>query len=152
MTGKKVLTGLLAAAVVLACPGVTALAEEGQETPAAEAPAPEKTPEELAAEEEARRNAIYEIVPDSNNLPGWPEGPKVHAASAIVMDMESGAVLYAKSAEEQHFPASITKLMTTLVALETGEPDDPVTFTEDSISFPDWEMPVSECWQASSSA
>lgn len=138
MIVKKVLAGVLTAAVLLACPRLTVVAEEGQETPAAEsgqAPAPEKTPEELAAEEEARKNAIYEMVPDSNNLPGWPEGPKVHAASAVVVDMESGAVLYAKAAEEQHFPASITKLMTTLVALETGEPDDTVTFTENSISF-----------------
>lgn len=135
MTGKRVLAGALAAVLFAVCPGLTAVAEEGQETPAAEVPQPEKTPEELAAEEEARRNAIYETVPDSNHLPGWPEGPKVHAASAIVMDMESGAVLYAKAAEEQHFPASITKLLTTLVALETGEPDDTVTFTEDSISF-----------------
>lgn len=138
MTGKRVLTGVLAAVLLAAGPGLTALAEEGQEAPAAEgaeAPQSEKTPEELAAEEEARKNAIYETVPDSNQLPGWPEGPKVHAASAIVMDMESGAVLYAKAAEEQHFPASITKLMTTLVALETGEPDDTVTFSEDSISF-----------------
>lgn len=136
MIVKRVLTGFLAAVVLMACPGLTAYAEEGQEAqPAEAAPAPEKTPEELAAEEEARRNAIYEIIPDSNNLPGWPEGPKVHAASAIVIDMESGAVLYAKAAEEQHFPASITKLMTTLVALETGQPDDPVIFTEDSISF-----------------
>ena len=138
MTGKRVLAGVLAAALLAVSPGFTAFAEEGQETTAAdgaEAPQPEKTPEELAAEEEARKNAIYETIPDSNQLPGWPEGPKVHAASAIVMDMESGAVLYAKAAEEQHFPASITKLLTTLVALETGEPDDTVTFTEDSISF-----------------
>lgn len=138
MIGKRVLAGAAAAVLLAVCPGLTVLAEEGQEAPAAEgaeAPQPEKTPEELAAEEEARRNAIYEIIPDSNNLPGWPEGPKVHAASAIVMDMESGAVLYAKAAEEQHFPASITKLLTTLVALETGEPDDTVTFTESSISF-----------------
>lgn len=138
MIGKKILAGAMAALLLAACPGLESCAEEGQETPAAEgaeAPQPEKTPEELAAEEEARKNAIYEIVPDSNNLPGWPEGPKVHAASAIVMDMESGAVLYAKAAEEQHFPASITKLLTTLVALETGEPDDTVTFSEDSISF-----------------
>lgn len=138
MIGKRILAGAMAALLLAACPGLESCAEEGQEAPAAEgteAPQPEKTPEELAAEEEARKNAIYEIVPDSNNLPGWPEGPKVHAASAIVMDMESGAVLYAKAAEEQHFPASITKLLTTLVALETGEPDDTVTFSEDSISF-----------------
>lgn len=139
MVGKKILTGILAAAVLAACPSVSVLAVAGTEagTEAAEGTqeGQEKTPEELAAEEEARKNAIYETVPDSNNLPGWPEGPKVHAASAIVMDMESGAVLYAKAAEEQHFPASITKLLTTLVALEVGEPDDTVTFTEDSISF-----------------
>ncbi len=138
MIGKRILAGAMAALLLAACPGLESCAEEGQEAPAAEgteAPQPEKTPEELAAEEEARKNAIYEIIPDSNNLPGWPEGPKVHAASAIVMDMESGAVLYAKAAEEQHFPASITKLLTTLVALETGEPDDTVTFSEDSISF-----------------
>lgn len=138
MIGKKILAGAMAAVILAACPGLNVCAEEGQEAAAAEgaeASQPEKTPEELAAEEEARRNAIYEIIPDSNNLPGWPEGPKVYAASAIVMDMESGAVLYAKAAEEQHFPASITKLLTTLVALETGEPDDTVTFTEDSISF-----------------
>lgn len=139
MAGKKILTGILAAAILAACPSISALAVAGTAagTEAAESTqeGQEKTPEELAAEEEARRNAIYEIVPDSNNLPGWPEGPKVHAASAIVMDMESGAVLYAKAAEEQHFPASITKLLTTLVALEVGEPDDTVAFTEDSVSF-----------------
>lgn len=139
MVGKKIIAGILAAAVLAAGPSISALAVAGTEagTEAAEGTqeGQEKTPEELAAEEEARRNAIYETVPDSNNLPGWPEGPKVHAASAIVMDMESGAVLYAKAAEEQHFPASITKLLTTLVALEVGEPDDTVAFTEDSISF-----------------
>lgn len=139
MAVKKFLTGLLAAAVLAAGPSLSALATAGTEAAGQESAQtdqePEKTPEELAAEEEARRNAIYEIVPDSNNLPGWPEGPKVHAASAVVMDMESGAVLYAKAAEEQHVPASITKLLTTLVALEVGEPDDTVTFTEDSVSF-----------------
>lgn len=138
MAVKKVLTGILAAMVIAAGPSISALAVAGTDASGTEEgaqPAQEKTPEELAAEEEARKNAIYETVPETNNLPGWPEGPKVHAASAIVMDMESGAVLYAKAAEEQHFPASITKLLTTLVALEVGEPDDTVTFTEDSVSF-----------------
>lgn len=139
MVGKKILIGILTAAVLAASPSISVLAVAGPESGAEAAEGTqegqEKTEEELAAEEEARKNAIYETLPDSNHLPGWPEGPKVHAASAIVMDMESGAVLYAKAAEEQHFPASITKLLTTLVALEVGEPDDTVTFTEDSISF-----------------
>lgn len=94
-----------------------------------------KTPEEIAAEEEARKQAAYEMNVDSNQIAGWPEGPKVYADSAIVMDMESGAVLYEKRAEEQHYPASITKLLTTLVALEEGELSDTVTFTENSVNF-----------------
>ena len=40
-----------------------------------------------------------------------------------------------KKADERHYPASITKLMTALVALENSEPDDEVLFSEDSVSF-----------------
>ena len=50
------------------------------------------------------------------------------AASAILIDGESGRVLYAQNAEEERPIASITKLMTALVALESGKSlDDVVT-------------------------
>src|SRR3954467_15686325 len=39
------------------------------------------------------------------------------AAPALVVDVESGKVLYAERATDPWFPASITKLMTTYVAL-----------------------------------
>ena len=45
-------------------------------------------------------------------------GPSVSAASAILVDGESGRVLYAKNAHEPRPIASITKLMTALVAAE----------------------------------
>lgn len=79
--------------------------------------------------------AAYDIVPDTNNIRGWPQGPHVYGNSAVVVDMDSGAVLYGKKADERHYPASITKLMTALVALENSEPDDEVLFSEDSVSF-----------------
>lgn len=79
--------------------------------------------------------ASYDTVPDTNNIQGWPQGPHVYGNSAVVMDMDSGAVLYGKKADERHYPASITKLMTALVALENSEPDDEVLFSEDSVSF-----------------
>ena len=79
--------------------------------------------------------AAYDIVPDTNNIRGWPQGPHVYGNSAVVVDMDSGAVLYGKMADERHYPASITKLMTALVALENSEPDDEVLFSQDSVSF-----------------
>ena len=79
--------------------------------------------------------AAYDIVPDTNNIRGWPQGPHVYGNSALVVDMDSGAVLYGKKADERHYPASITKLMTALVALENSEPDDEVLFSQDSVSF-----------------
>ena len=79
--------------------------------------------------------ASYDIVPDTNNIQGWPQGPHVYGGSAIVMDMDSGAVLYGKKADERHYPASITKILTALVALENSKPDDEVYFSEDSVSF-----------------
>ena len=51
------------------------------------------------------------------------------------MDMNSGAVLYSKQIEKKHYPASITKLLTTLVALDNAELTDTVEFSQDSISF-----------------
>lgn len=79
--------------------------------------------------------ASYDTVPDTNHIQGWPQGPQVYAGSAIVMDINSGAVLYGKKTDDRHYPASITKLLTALVALENSEPDDEVYFSEDSVSF-----------------
>ena len=91
--------------------------------------------EKKAAEEEKEKQESYAVTPDTNVLEDWPKGPNVYGASAIVMDMDSKAILYGKRANERHYPASITKLLTTLVALENAQLTDSITFSEDSISF-----------------
>ena len=48
------------------------------------------------------------------------------AASAILIDAESGRVLYEHNAHEKRYIASITKLMTALVAMESGHSLDEV--------------------------
>ncbi|MBS6764613.1 MAG: D-alanyl-D-alanine carboxypeptidase [Clostridium sp.] len=124
---KRFLFCFLLAAILILSPSVV-LAEDGDTQ--------EKTEEELAAEAEAQEKASsYESKIDTNGLEAWPEGPRVYADSAVVMDMESGAILYGKNMDAKHFPASITKLLTTLVALENADLADKVKFTEDSISF-----------------
>jgi D-alanyl-D-alanine carboxypeptidase (penicillin-binding protein 5/6) len=55
-------------------------------------------------------------------------GPlKISAKSAIVMVASTGEVLFEKNAAEQRYPASTTKMMTIITALEDGKLDDTVT-------------------------
>jgi len=63
----------------------------------------------------------------------WPTGPEVTADSAIVIEATTGTVLYEKNADAQHYPASITKIMTTLLALENSSLDEVVTFSADAV-------------------
>ena len=63
----------------------------------------------------------------------WPEAPRVNAPSAIVMELNSGAILYEKNSDEVNYPASITKIMTTMLALEYCELDEVVTFSADAV-------------------
>ena len=50
--------------------------------------------------------------------PAWAAGPGISAASAILVDAESGRILYEKDAHTRRGIASTTKLMTALVAAE----------------------------------
>ena len=51
----------------------------------------------------------------------------------ILMDADTGVVLYNKGGDEQRYPASITKIMTLLVAVENSTMDEKVTFTETGV-------------------
>lgn len=63
----------------------------------------------------------------------WPEGPAVEGASAIVMEASTGTILYEKNSKEELYPASITKIMTTLLAIENCDLSEKVTFSYDSV-------------------
>lgn len=63
----------------------------------------------------------------------WPEGPSINTPTAIVMEVNSGAVLYDKNSDEVNYPASITKIMTTMLALEYCDLDEVVTFSADAV-------------------
>lgn len=65
----------------------------------------------------------------------WPEGPSINTPSAMLIEVNSGAILYEKNADEVNYPASITKVMTTLLALEHCELDEIVTFSDDAINL-----------------
>ena len=63
----------------------------------------------------------------------WPKGPKVTSSSAIIMEANTGAILYEKKIHDKHYPASITKILTSLIAVENGNMEDTVTFSHDAV-------------------
>lgn len=85
--------------------------------------------------------SVFSLAPTSLARPlnypapviaGLPERgpPEVTAASWILYDASTEAVLGAKNPDEQRAVASITKIMTALVALERGDMDDLVTISQ----------------------
>ncbi|GIN60684.1 D-alanyl-D-alanine carboxypeptidase DacB [Robertmurraya siralis] len=65
------------------------------------------------------------------NIPQTAEASvSVSARNAILMEQESGRVLFEKSAHEKRRIASITKIMTAILAIESGKLEDMVTISE----------------------
>ncbi|MDD4237861.1 MAG: D-alanyl-D-alanine carboxypeptidase [Desulfotomaculaceae bacterium] len=60
--------------------------------------------------------------------------PRVSAGAAVLMDVTTGQLYFTKNATRRADPASLTKLMTAVVALENGKLDDIVTITNRSSS------------------
>lgn len=75
------------------------------------------------------QNGMAYLV-STNEIQGWPQGPDIYAETAVLMDADTGAVLYNKGMDEKRYPASITKIMTCLLALEHSNLDEQVVFTE----------------------
>lgn len=86
--------------------------------------------EEVEEETEEPLPDSYYYPIESNEISGWPQGPQIEAAAATVLDMDTGTFLYSKNATSKQYPASITKIMTTLLLVENCNLDDTITFSE----------------------
>ena len=65
--------------------------------------------------------------------PDWPLDTGCQSEAGIVMDLDSGAVLFAQNIHVQEYPASITKLLAALVVVENASMDEQVTFSHDAV-------------------
>ena len=62
----------------------------------------------------------------------WPDGVMIEAEGGILMDADSGCVIFGKNIHEKYFPASITKILTALVVIENCDLDDTITFSHNA--------------------
>lgn len=133
---KQLLCSVLAFGLVTAVSPAAVCATEGTEPPA----------------------AYYEAV-QTDTLANWPQGPAIYAESGILVDLDTQEILYSKNIDKQLYPASITKVMTTLVAIESSSPEEPVTFSQYALDSIEWDssnigcrlnetLTMEQCWYA----
>lgn len=147
-TKRLLLAGVITCSMLVGCLGEIANAAESDLFVTKAANVKEIPSTEL--------ESVYELPVDSNLLEEWAEGPQIYSEAGIVMDIDSGAILYAKNIDDRHYPASITKIMTALVVFQNYEMDETVSFTWDDVGFleygdahigikPDEEVGMEDC-------
>lgn len=137
--GRRILAAFLMVVIlsVILCGGIC----PGMILTASATEAEEEGDEGLTEQEKAEKaeqelqQQVYAMPVESNGWANWPQGPGTYGEAAIVMEVGTGAILYAKNIDDHHYPASITKVLTALVALENGQLTDTVTFSHDSVAF-----------------
>lgn len=68
--------------------------------------------------------------PEFDYLPDYTKGPTIGATCAVLLEGTTGTVLYAKNEHVRRAPASTTKILTALLALEEGDLKDTVTISQ----------------------
>lgn len=63
----------------------------------------------------------------------WPSEVAIEADGGILMDAETGTILYGKNINEAYYPASITKLLTAQVVLDRCKLDETVEFSQNAV-------------------
>ena len=61
--------------------------------------------------------------------------PLERTRKGLLLDLDDRQVLYSKQALEKVYPASITKIMTAMLALKYGKMDDVVTITQENLDL-----------------
>lgn len=110
---KRFLTGMLCAGILTSQPAVTYAAE-------------------TSATPEAGHSETYSQASDIDSVKGWPTGPNIEGQSAVLMDAVTDTILYSKNAKDKLYPASITKIMTALLACEYLNMDDTITMSQEA--------------------
>ena len=66
-----------------------------------------------------------------------PSGVEITADAAMLVSLDTGEVLYEKNADKKVYPASITKIMTTLLILESDkyDPNAKIAMTEEALDL-----------------
>ena len=97
--------------------------------------------ESVQEAEDGSDETVPESVPEAQNAAAkegfappaplieynFPSDYQVRAKAAVLLEVTTGTVIYGYQLDERLYPASLTKIMTCMLALEYGNPDDILT-------------------------
>ena len=106
-------------------PAAEVWAETGQ---AAEAQAIDQAAE---AQADGQADDLWDVPPAG----GWPTLDEIKADAWLVLDRQTGRTVLEKNADKVMFPASTTKIMTAILALEYGHLDREVTVSRTAVNL-----------------
>ena len=126
------LTGPATARSAYAASTESAAESEAQTEAEAETDAAAQT--EAEAETDAEAQSADSAETSDNDGSAWPEGPdELVSDSAILMEVDTGTIVYDKKMNKKQYPASITKIMTCLLVLENLDLSTKIKFSEEAI-------------------
>lgn len=121
MKKSRILSLALLLALLLNCFSLTALAE------------PDDTSSTVSEPTEPTSSAVTGVTPPPELLDyAVDDTYYVRAKASALIDLDAGALLYGGNIDAQIYPASLTKIMTCMIALERGNLDDILTVSESS--------------------
>lgn len=77
---------------------------------------------------------VLSLLPQGVRADSELQEPVLISEAAILMDADSGQILYGKNMDAPMYPASITKILTGYLALKYGNPADELTVSEEVVN------------------
>ena len=138
MKKTRILVLLLTLLLTLSCLTLPLLAaaEPAAEDPSATASADASADASGDAQDTAEQESSQEVIVSAD--PSF----TVAAKAALLIDLNTGRTVYEQDADERVYPASLTKIMTCLLALENGNLSDVITVDESALSGLDQDSSV----------
>lgn len=132
---KRILTMILAATLLLSNIGFTTVHAETTKMNSSQTSIIEFTANVSAEDTTDASDTSDKKTTDTDSKKfKWPKfKDSLTSEAAILIDASSGLILYEKNAHEKLYPASITKIMTTLVALDNCSLNEIVTFSHNAV-------------------
>lgn len=70
---------------------------------------------------------------EPSEIENWPMGPEVASEGAVLIEANTGTVLYSKNMNQRFYPASTTKILAALLAIEHAKLDEIVSFSNEAV-------------------
>ncbi len=135
MPDIKKLTALLAAAVIAFSASAAVFAEPDNTSADNGGAAETQSADAASADSGVLSDGSYNENGDIIYMedPGFTEPATSYAGAALLMDMNTGRLIYGKNVNQQMYPASLTKMMTGILALESGRMEETAVATYEAL-------------------